>query len=202
MQRLCPRGEVSASADEGGIPVVSFLSNGWHNIFTPLTTSWSPPPVGENFILEPAPSSPPPGESPQGEVVFVTHPARWAPLSRGELFNSPPMQRFCPRGEVSAPADEGGIPVVSFLSNGWHNIFTPLTTSWSPPPVGENFILEPAPSSPPLGECGASRRGGILPPMQEKNIIEKTAKKFFLKKSREKFHKNNFPHNNNIFFMI
>jgi len=144
VRRFCPRGEVSASADEGGIPVRAFFLNGWHHTFTPLTTSWSPPPMGENFILN-------------------------------------RVQRFCPRGEVSASADEGGILVRTFLPNDWHNTFTPLTTSWSPPPLGGeffnpphrkrspppqagNFILNPMQRFCPHGEVSAPAGGGYSPP--------------------------------------
>ena len=101
----------------------------------------------------------------------------------------PPMQRFCPRGEVSASADEGGIPVRAFLPNDWLNTFTPLTTSWSPPPMGENFILNPVRRFSPTGGVRRQPEGGILPPIggvrpQDGRGVKKTADAVFFRISR------------------
>ena len=53
-------------------------------------------------------------------IVFFIFPLPPTPLRgplppMGENFTLNPAQRFCPRGEVSAPADEGGMNLYSYL---------------------------------------------------------------------------------------
>jgi len=61
----------------------------------------------------------------------------------GENFILGSIQRFCPRGEVSASADEGGIPVCSFCRTDGI-IPVPPSAHCATPPMGENLTTPPA----------------------------------------------------------
>jgi hypothetical protein len=156
-QRFCPRGEVSAPADEGGIPVVSFLLNGWHNTFTPPRRIAPLPRWGrilfstQHQVLLRRRST-----SEGREVVFVTHPARWAPLSRGELFNSHPSPQTCPpkplaKGD-SAPVGkclrQQTKGVLTSLLNGksFFTSFFQILVWWFCPNLFYAFFCEPKPN--------------------------------------------------------
>ena len=108
------------------------------------------------FFLYPPPAAPhspgggefypPPAGAalPQWGRIFQPSPSLRATPPQAGNFTFNPMQRFCPRGKVSASADEGGIPVVSFLLNGWHYIFSTLPVASRHPAPGGEFNIRQA----------------------------------------------------------